>query len=1025
MNTILELCKPRDTVFDQTRRDVALNLTDLAANRINALDFFAENYLTDGMKRLFRESFRRFAGHSAAGVIKLTQSMGGGKTHNMVALGLLAKHPELRKQVMGKEYQNSQLGKVRVVAFTGRESDAPLGIWGAIAEQLGKKELFKDYYSPLAAPGQSAWVNLLKGDPLLILLDELPPYLLNAKSKLIGNSDLSVVTTTALSNLLVAVSTEELSNVCVVISDLRATYEEGTQQIASILKNLENEVGRVALNLEPVGSNTDEVYHILRTRLFESLPNDKAIMEVARAYAQALRDAKQMDITNVSPDKFMQQIRESYPFHPAIRDLYARFRENPGFQQTRGLIRLMRAVVANLYNGKNPKAGNIQLVHPYDIDLNNRELLAEITAINPTLDNAIGHDIASGGKAIAENINANLGGTDARDACTLLLVSSLANVPNAVLGLSLSEIVAYLCAPGRDVSKLNEILGSLSTKAWYLHSSREGKLFFKNVQNLVAKLKTIADSYNRESAIKELRSVLTKLFTPTQRDCYQDLQVLPAVDEIQVSSDKVNLVIYEPYQGGLHPDLQKFYDNLDYKNRVMFLSGQRDNLENLLDVSKEHRAITSIMAEMDQEKIPSNDPQRVTALEKLDKIMLSLLSAARETFLTLTYPHSDKLMNTDFRMEYNNNQYQGEQQIRETLKSKQKFTEDIASDTFRKKCELRLFTQKTMLWSEIKKRAATNTSWQWHKTDALDVLKEDLIFKDQWREQGNYVEKGPFPPPATGIQVQEMMRNDDTGEVTLKLTPIHGDTIYYDINAPATTASLQVQDPRSFKTTELDVSFLCVDSTGQHQQGQPVTWQNRITIKSRQFHGNGGEKMVELRAAPDAPISYTTDGSDPKLSGGSYDGPFEVPLDTVMVLAIAKKKGIVSEMHRLYIDWGGGGSGEDELDPHKPAIWRREHVTNDTQKTYELLKLVKKHQATLSVNRIAVLGDKWVDLSLDDKLLLTADKIETILEQLRGLVDQGHVNLEAASVHFPTGQNLLDWVAEVKTEIQFGEVEQS
>jgi hypothetical protein len=25
---------------------------------------------------------------------------------------------------------------VRVLAFTGRESDAPLGIWGAIAEQL-------------------------------------------------------------------------------------------------------------------------------------------------------------------------------------------------------------------------------------------------------------------------------------------------------------------------------------------------------------------------------------------------------------------------------------------------------------------------------------------------------------------------------------------------------------------------------------------------------------------------------------------------------------------------------------------------------------------------------------------------------------------------------------------------------------------------------------------------------------------------------------------------------------------------
>jgi predicted AAA+ superfamily ATPase len=93
---------------------------------------------------------------------------------------------------------------------------------GAIAEQLGKKESFKDYYSPLQAPGQKAWTNLLKGEPLLILLDELPPYFENAKSKTIGNSDLAAVTTTALSNLLVAVGKPELENVCVVISDLRA-----------------------------------------------------------------------------------------------------------------------------------------------------------------------------------------------------------------------------------------------------------------------------------------------------------------------------------------------------------------------------------------------------------------------------------------------------------------------------------------------------------------------------------------------------------------------------------------------------------------------------------------------------------------------------------------------------------------------------------------------------------------------------------------------------------------------------------
>jgi hypothetical protein len=101
--------------------------------------------------------------------------MGGGRTHNRLALGLLAKHPEYRRPVTEAFYTPGETGPVRVVAFSGRESDAPLGIRGPIATQLGKREQFADYYSPLSAPGQTAWVTLLKGDPLVIMLDELPP----------------------------------------------------------------------------------------------------------------------------------------------------------------------------------------------------------------------------------------------------------------------------------------------------------------------------------------------------------------------------------------------------------------------------------------------------------------------------------------------------------------------------------------------------------------------------------------------------------------------------------------------------------------------------------------------------------------------------------------------------------------------------------------------------------------------------------------------------------------------------------
>ena len=209
--------------------------------------------------------------------------------------------------------------------------------------------LLCDFYIALA------WIKLLRGEPLLILLDELPPYFEYARSRQIGNSDLSQVTTTALANLLVALGKDELSNVCVVISDLKATYEGGSEQINKALEYLKNEVGRSAIVLEPVGLNTDDIYHILRKRLFEELPDENEKWEVAKAYAQAVRDAKQMDITRASPEKFAEQLKESYPFHFAIRDLYARFRENAGFQQTRGLIRLMRVMVASLFIKKRVK----------------------------------------------------------------------------------------------------------------------------------------------------------------------------------------------------------------------------------------------------------------------------------------------------------------------------------------------------------------------------------------------------------------------------------------------------------------------------------------------------------------------------------------------------------------------------------------------------------------------------------------------------------------------------------------------
>lgn len=82
--TLYELCVPRASVFDTQKRDTVLDLNDLASGSVNSQTFFEENYVTAGMKELLELGFRRLEGASPQGVFLLKQTMGGGKTHNLV-----------------------------------------------------------------------------------------------------------------------------------------------------------------------------------------------------------------------------------------------------------------------------------------------------------------------------------------------------------------------------------------------------------------------------------------------------------------------------------------------------------------------------------------------------------------------------------------------------------------------------------------------------------------------------------------------------------------------------------------------------------------------------------------------------------------------------------------------------------------------------------------------------------------------------------------------------------------------------
>lgn len=1021
MKTLFELCKPRESVFDEKKREDVLNLSDLLDGKIDPASFFEENYLTSGMAVLFDAAFKRFLGEGSTGVIKLTQAMGGGKTHNMLALGLIAANPDYREKVMsdGKKYR--KLGKIKFVGFTGRESDAPLGIWGAIADQLGKKEMFSQYYSPLAAPGETAWIKLLSGEPLLILLDELPPYLENAKSKTIGNSDLCTVTSTALANLFSAIGKGQLSNVCLVISDLKATYESGSELIRSSFKNLENEVNRSSLNIEPVGSTSDEVYYILRKRLFKDMPTAKEINQVALGYQEEVSKAKKMGFTNVAPEQIYIGIKDSYPFHPSIRDLYARFKENPGFQQTRGLIRLMRQIVAGLYIDDAKQAKNKYLINVFDFNLNDRNMFTTVSQIKPELSNAIAHDIASNGRAIAEQIDAQYQQNLVCDVSKLILVASLANVPNALLGLSLSEVIADLCEPKRDIAGLKRAIDEFQMKAWYLEHDKDGKLFFKNTKNMIAELHSLVESYENE-AVKSttLKTFLTDKFKPTAGDCYQELLIFPAVDEINLTLDKVSLVLFEPYTGiGLHPDLQKFYENTLYKNRVMFLSGSRDTMNRLYSAAKELKAIEKIISNMRDEKVPEDNQQYQLAQDTRIKKITAVLSAAQQTFGVLYYPNKNGIQKADFSMEFKGNNYNGEDQIRKLLLEKQKLTDKTVDDTMRRKCEDRLFTRREMKLSEIKERAATETSWQWHHPKALDALLSNCIEKDLWRVHGDYIEKGPFAKDPTSVTVTQKAENEETGKVTLRLMPKFGDKIYYEIGAKATTSSLAVADPNNFETAELTISFLCVDSTGEHPTGEATLWTRDITVRYKIVDAGDGQRLY-LKTQPGVKIKYTTDGSDPKENGGVYNGDFIIPANTTYVRVVAEYDDCYYAPQSIRID--SKKKKELIIDKEKPLTVKHYFKAKDTKESYDNIEALKKYADTVCDVRIVLfkLDDKgndsgYIELNIDTKITTTPEMVEVAIDNLKNsFITNGRANIEfeCGSVSFKTGQAFYDFVNE-------------
>ena len=127
--------------------------------------------------------------------------------------------------------------------------------------------------------------------------------------------------------------------------------EVGGQRGREALDRLRNVVGRVESSWRP--ASAEEGFEIVRRRLFEPIAERRSSRHrdvVARAFADLYRTQHQEFPPECRDADYEKRIRAAYPIHPEIFDrLYTDWSTLVKFQRTRGVLRLMAAVIHSLW----------------------------------------------------------------------------------------------------------------------------------------------------------------------------------------------------------------------------------------------------------------------------------------------------------------------------------------------------------------------------------------------------------------------------------------------------------------------------------------------------------------------------------------------------------------------------------------------------------------------------------------------------------------------------------------------------
>ncbi len=710
LRTVKDACVLHQTALQPSPPNLIENLHDLIEGEKDGAAFFEKNYVTQGMAQLFRQGLKRLAGKSDDAVFQLTQAMGGGKTHLMIAFGLLAKHPCLREKYVPDLAQEVDFGVVKVVAFTGRNYPEHF-FWGEIAQQLGKPEAFTKFWANGArAPDEKAWMQLIGDAPVLILLDELPPYFDNALTLEVGAGTLANVATAALANLMSAAL--RLPRLCVVVSNLSGSYDNASRNLGKAMRDILAETNRQARPITPVQLGGNEIYQILRKRMFQKLPPERDIERIVDAFAGAIAEAEQAKSIGKSTEQIAAEIHASYPFHPSLKHVIAMFKENESFRQTRGLMRFVSRLLKSVW--ERPK-NDVLLIGAQHLNMRDPEVRDEVLTIC-NLQSALAKDIADSGGAHAELIDQKLDNDAGTQVATLLMTASLAKNMDGIRGLDKQRTLEYLITPLGDPLELSEAFEELRKSAWYLHPGERGTYYFSDQENLTKRLEKEAKDTPENKIEEEMRRRLHDMFEPKRKNAYEQALALPKLDEVNLKSGRV-LLILSPDVKIPPEEAKRFYEAVTEKNNFCIIAGDGSSLASLENAVRRCWAIAKV-----DRQLPANHPQKAELDEKHEESEQDFRSTAIATFNRLYFPIKDGLKSAKFSATFNHNAWEGEVQIEQSLNDTgaSKFVLDVAgqAESLIQRAEEQLWPQgqHRVRWSDVTERAKTNPRWLWLAT---------------------------------------------------------------------------------------------------------------------------------------------------------------------------------------------------------------------------------------------------------------------------------------------------------------------